>query len=477
MRALEGKVESGLGAAHVARGATILVAVSGGPDSTALLRALAVVGPAEGWGLRVCTVDHGIRPPAESAADAAFVSRLCGILGVPHTIAMIPPGQCAARARVARRSLEEVARDLRLELLRSEAEGAGAHDIALGHTRDDLDETLLMRVLQGSGAEGLRGITPRRGPFIRPLLSCTRAEILLYLESIGQDWREDSSNSDERFLRNGVRHTVVPALQRVFPGWRSGLRALSRKLALAADVVGLQADALPWRREGSRYSIEKAALGAALPAVRMRSLLDIYDRFRPPASPRRLSWRFLSPVLGADLPARLALEGHGTRLRERAGRVWWGPHLASTSEKGYFIEVFEAGFFAAGDSGMSVCFSPADAAVEPGGIAILAENVIPPLILRSRRKGDAITLSSGRTPVKDLLDRWGVAEADRDRLPILADRAGVLAVLGGGLGRESRVRDGAGADDRAGRSLHGVPWKSIVVRVLADTEKRQERGT
>jgi tRNA(Ile)-lysidine synthetase-like protein len=469
VRELEHRVQAALRKARVARGTTLLAAASGGPDSTALLCALAAVCPAEGVGLRACTVDHGIRPPQESAADVAFVRRLCDRLHVVHTAAVIPAGRCAATAREARRSLEEVARDLRLELLRRAAGEAGAADIALGHTRDDRDETLLMRVLQGSGPEGLRGIALRRGPFIRPLLSCSRAEVLLYLQSIGQDWREDSSNTDQRFLRNGVRHTLVPALQKVFPGWRTGLHALSRKLALAGDAVRVQAQTLPWREDGQGFSIEKASLGASLPAVRARSLLDLYDRFRLPDSPRRLSWRFLSPVLGARLPAKIALEGHGTRLRERAGRVWWGPHLASNREKGYFIEVFEAGIFAAGDSGMSVCFSPADAAVEPGGIAILAENVKPPLILRSRRKGDTLTLAGGQTPVKDLLDRWGVVEADRDCLPILADREGVLAVLGGALGRDSRVRVGALAADGAGRR--------IIVHVLAESRKTQERGT
>ena len=118
---------------------------------------------------------------------------------------------------------------------------------------------------------------------------------------------------------------------------------------------------------------------------------------------------------------------------------------------------------------MSVCFSPADAAVEPGGIVILAENVMPPLILRSRRKGDTLEDSSGQTPVKEILDRWGVAEADRDCLPVLADRAGVVAVLGGVLGHGSRVREGARAEEHPGRR--------IIVRLLADSRKTQERGT
>jgi len=472
VRKLERSVQVALKDAGVTAGASLLAAVSGGPDSTALLCALAAVREAVGVTLRACTVDHGIRPASEGAADVAFVLGLCERLSVPCTVAHIEPGECEARARTQGRSLEEVARERRLDLLRSAARDVGARDIALGHTRDDLYETLLMRVFQGSDPDGLRGIAARRGPFVRPLLTCTRSGVLAYLASIAQGWREDPSNRDERFLRNRIRHTLVPALRGAVPGWQTGLLALSRKLGLADDVLREEADRLPWTPESGGFSIDRVSLAGALPAVRVRSLMMLYDRFRPPGSPRRLPWRFLAPALKTILPERIALRGHGVHLASRSGRLSWGPDLARHGKKGYFIEVFEAGVFAAGESGICIGFerSAGGRPVDPGGVAILEENVVPPLILRSRRKGDELDLSDGVTSVKELLDRWGAGGSERDQVPLLADRKGVLAVLGGALGYDSRARAGALADVR-GNSPR------IIVRINCDAKRDREEGT
>ena len=239
----------GFGAEHV-----VLAAVSGGPDSTALTRALAALRTAHGLSLAACIVDHGIRPPEETAADVAFARALCSDLGIPLIVKTVPAGECARRARTSRRSLEEEARDLRHSLLREAAEGTGAAVIALGHTQDDVIETLLMRVMQGSGVHGLRGIPSRRGPFFRPMLDCTRRQVLEYLGSLGQDWREDSSNDDTSILRNRVRRRLVPVLDAEFPGFRTGLLVLSRKLALSADLVSELGRRLRWARSGAGFS-------------------------------------------------------------------------------------------------------------------------------------------------------------------------------------------------------------------------------
>ncbi len=194
---------------------------------------------------------------------------------------MFRPGSAQKRARASKRSLEEAARDLRHSLLRDAAREGGAALIAMGHTQDDVVETLLMRAIQGSDVHGLRGIPARRGPFLRPLLACSRAQVLAYLDSLGQPWSEDLSNHDTRFLRNRVRHRLLPILDAEFPGFRTGLLALSRKLSLVSDLVRAQGAGLHWTESGGGYTIDASEFAAALPAVRAWSLLKLYDRILP----------------------------------------------------------------------------------------------------------------------------------------------------------------------------------------------------
>ncbi len=168
-----------------------------------------------------------------------------------------------------------------------------------GTREDDVIETLLMRVLQGSDAHGLAGIPLRRGIFVRPLLRCTRKEILEYLESRGQRWREDPSNRDPRFDRNRVRHLLVPLLRESFPGYRAGLLALGEKQAMTGELVRerLRIHCPGAARSRTDSPSRRGHFFAAPAAVRARSLCDLYDRFRLREAPRRLPWRFLAPAL------------------------------------------------------------------------------------------------------------------------------------------------------------------------------------
>ena len=230
--------------AMLAGGETVLAAVSGGSDSVGLLHAL--VGLAPAWRLRVHVVhvDHGLR--ADAARDADFVRTLGARLRVPVEIATVrvPPGS----------SLEAQARTARYAALGAAADRLGAARIALGHTADDQAETVLMRLLAGAGVRGLAGIPPVRGRFVRPLIEQRRRDIVTELQRTGLAWVEDPSNRDPKFLRNRVRHELLPlladayspgvsdALARVAALARGTLDALDRVAAAELDRWGVRAD-------------------------------------------------------------------------------------------------------------------------------------------------------------------------------------------------------------------------------------------
>ena len=266
----------------------------------------------------------------------------------------------------------------------------------------------------------------------------------------------------------------MPVLEKGFPGYRTGLLSLKEKLALAADLVAGQASLLEWESSGHGYSIEANDFLAAPPSVRARSLLDLWDRMSSGSKARRLPWRFLEPVLTRTaLPEEgVLLEGHEMMLRTHGGRIHWETDIASRGKIGYFIMVSQACGVALRGTGkkltVSECASCGREDNFRGGISIPVDEVRPPLVLRSIRKGDVILLEAGAVSVADLLAEWKVPRAQRDVIPIIADKKGVLAVLGGALGYRNRARTG----DVAKR---GAAVDRIVIDVENDMEEDCEQ--
>jgi tRNA(Ile)-lysidine synthase len=203
----------------IAPGEHVLIACSGGPDSTALLDALARLAPPRRWRLSVAHVDHGLR--AGSALEAQMVARLAADRGVAFraiSVHVEPGGSLQDRARSARHAA-----------LRVEAARIGAGLIALGHTADDQAETVLMRALSGASPAGLPAMAERERGLVRPLLRVWREATVAYCAALGIEPLVDPSNADPRFLRSRVRHEVIPALEAVFPGARRRLVVLAER--------------------------------------------------------------------------------------------------------------------------------------------------------------------------------------------------------------------------------------------------------
>jgi tRNA(Ile)-lysidine synthase len=215
------------------RGSRLLVAVSGGPDSMALLHVLAKLRAEFSLALFAHGVDHGLRP--EAPAELALANELAAALGVPFTstkVALANGANLQARAREARYSaLEERARSL------------GGALIATAHHADDRAETVLIRLLRGGPPGALAVLPARDGARVRPLIRARRADVLLHLERHGVNFASDPSNHDARFLRARVRHELLPLLVQLSPKIVDHLTALADELAadpLQSDSFGVQ---------------------------------------------------------------------------------------------------------------------------------------------------------------------------------------------------------------------------------------------
>jgi tRNA(Ile)-lysidine synthase len=250
-----------------------VVAVSGGADSVALLSAVAASQPT--GGLVVAHLNHQLRG-VDSDADAAFVARLLPEL--PHQIESID-----VRAAAQRENLEATARRLRYDFLGRVSHSAGATWLATGHTRDDQAETVLHRLIRGTGLRGLRGIAAARelSPgvrLVRPLITVSRDEVIAYLRAVGQSWCEDETNRDTAFTRNRIRHELLPVLRSFNP---VVVETLGRLAAQANEVFeDLEAAAAELLRIAERPRVgaicvlDRATFAGARPSL-VRELLNL----------------------------------------------------------------------------------------------------------------------------------------------------------------------------------------------------------
>jgi tRNA(Ile)-lysidine synthase len=451
------------------RGDHVLVGVSGGPDSVALLHALTLLRSEYALRLTVCHVHHGLRPEADR--DAAFVQALAARLG------------CSARVvrvevpRGGGRSPEEAARLARHAALSRVAQATGANRIALGHTADDQVETVLMRILQGAGPRGLAGIPDRRGRIVRPLLDVGRGAVQAHLAAHGLEAVDDATNRDPQFLRNRVRHGLLPllaaqagprvpdALRRVARASREAVEALDA-LVRSRLAGHLTRTPVGWRLALAAF--DGLPAGAAKAALRL-ALVEVAATDRLPSGLR-------APHL--DALARLLVSATGARVRLPAGVVvergrdalWLlrpdvSPEPVALAVPGYARAGNLVGVTAAieapgpgrpGDPAWEACFDAE--ALGLGSVAGGSSAGV--LLVRPRRSGERMVPFGGGGAVRltKLLAGAGVPRHARARWPVVAREDEVLWLLG--------VRRGAAAPltaaTRTVLRLHAVPEGPLV---------------
>ncbi len=301
--------------------ARIVIACSGGPDSVALVRLLLAT-HADPRRLAVAHFDHQLRG-AESAQDAEFVRQLCRVWELACHVGRAEPGQLALE--VGGEGLESAARRRRYEFLVTTAEAVGARYVVTAHTADDQTETVLHHILRGTGLGGLSGIPRIRvaSPavtLVRPLLDVTRAEVEGYLAELGQAARHDPHNDCLDFLRNRIRHELLPLLaDRYHPGVRESLRRLATAACEAQEVLERLAeellDASLIRRDRQSAQLERTPLKAASEPLRREAMVGLWRRQGwPQQAMTRAHWQRLACAIAENADARFDLPG-GIELR------------------------------------------------------------------------------------------------------------------------------------------------------------------
>lgn len=414
--------------AMLAPGDTVLVALSGGADSTALLLLLSRLAPELGLTLHALHVDHGLR--ADAARDAEGALAVGRRLGVPVAVTAVT---------VERRgSPEDAARRARYAALEAQASRIGAARIAVGHTADDQAETVLMRVLEGSGVRGLAGIPPVRGRVVRPLIALRRHQLVAELAAAGLGWVEDPTNRDPKHLRNRIRHELLPLI--VAAQDPDAVVALNRVAARAREA----ADALEWlaARELERLAVAgagglvlpRAALATLPRPVATEVLRLAAARLGARAPLRAWAHRGLARVLGERPPRRPFRLGALTveasvgliRVAHRGAGGSLSPRVLPVPG---VVEVPEAGV----SLHARLC-DAAGAAVPRAAscVAFDADGLALPLTVRGRRRGDRFRPwgGAGERRLKAFLIDTKVPRWERDRLPIV-ESAGEIVWLPG----------------------------------------------
>jgi tRNA(Ile)-lysidine synthase len=415
------------------RGRAVVVGVSGGADSVALLRGALEVAPGLDLEIVAAHFDHQLRGAA-SEADAAFVGRLAADLGVP-----LAEGRWDVPVA---RGVEVAARRARLGWLGRLARERGAAALALAHTLDDQAETVLHRLVRGTGPRGLAGIPSNRRleagvELVRPLLGVRRAAVRAYLTSLDQAWREDASNRDTTRTRARIRRGLLPALERDYNP--RVVEALGRLADLMREREGrverharrvLHRGCRPADENGVRIDLD--LLRRLDPAVRAEVFRGLWRRAGwPELAMTRRHWERLASIVVAP-DGRLSLPG-GLRACVEGSELHVGPiRVPAVAPPPAALEV------------------PGSA--EWGGIRIVAEwepsggadEVVdadrvrfgvgtPSLLVREASAGERfrpLGLGGREQRVRDVLRSRGVTPGHRGGVPVVCDAEGVIWVVG-----------------------------------------------
>ena len=408
------------------RGAKIIVGLSGGADSVALLHLLCSMQKEYDWNITAVHIHHGLRG-ADADGDMVFAESFCEKLGIPCVCRKV---DVKAEAKARKLGEEETGRLLRYEIFRELAGEDGF--IAVAHHRQDQAETVLMRLCRGTGLKGLGGMRPVRGNICRPLLFCSREDIEAYCRKNGLNWREDASNQEEKYTRNRLRLKVLPLLQEINPKAAEHISQTAELLALEEDFLEEQAEICyqAVRKEGGEGEIclDREKLSAMHPAMVKRVLRKAMAEF-----------------LQADI-SQVQIDALEDLLKKETGRsrdFLEGIHaenrydllvlsLKKEQVEGYQYPLMVGEKTDIPERGISVSLWVSDRYEKESDDTKCFDfdKCGGDFFCRTRKTGDVISLKKGRKKIKDLFIDEKVPREERTTFPLITAGEEVLWAVG-----------------------------------------------
>ncbi len=384
----------------ISQGDKVVCAVSGGADSMALLWAMYLLRDKLGITLECAHFNHQLRGE-ESDRDAAFVREFCSAYHIPFHYG-------TEKVSAGEKGLEAAARDARYRFLRSLP-----GKIATAHTADDNAETVLMHLVRGTGLKGLGGILPVNGNVIRPMLTITREDVLSFLKEYSVSYVEDSSNGEDAFLRNRIRHYVMPLLKKENPKLSQNLSRTALRLRL--DEEYLQRDVAA--------SAEVSVLLGMHPAVRARAIGAFLEKCGL-MEPAAQQIEAVESLIYSDKPSALV---------QLSGCMIIGRNY----DKLQVIDAAAAPLEVWLDCPGSACFGDYRITATPAENAVntryrFTVSPVGKISIRSRIGSDKITFAYGTKSLKKLFIDQKIPARERPFIPVIADDMGVLGVCGFG---------------------------------------------
>ena len=382
-------------------GDAVVCAVSGGADSVAMLFAFYLLREKLDISLSAAHFNHHLRG-AESDRDEAFVRDFCQGYDIPLSVG-------SGEVRPGKKGLEAAAREARYAFL-----DTLPGKICTAHTADDNAETVLMHLVRGTGLKGLGGIAPVNGRVFRPMLTVTRQEVLAFLKEYSLPFVEDSSNGSDQFLRNRLRHNVMPLLKEENPHLAENLSAMA--MELRNDAAALEPD-------GELPSVSQ--LRQLHPALRSRALAAFLKASGVP-EPERRHIRLAESLVFSEKPSAWAVFPGGVIIGREYDRLVRREEIEPLEEvvlqPGQTVELPALS--------LRVRYVPAEEICNTKDIFTV--NTQGSVVLRSRQAGDTIRLNVGTRTLKKLFVDRKIPAAIRNSVPVFADERGVVGV--GGIG-------------------------------------------
>ena len=424
-------------------GDTLVVAISGGADSTALLDLLVRL-PDYNLNLIVAHLNHCLRG-AEADADQEFCRGMAARYNVHFEVRRVDVKSMAAKSGL---NLEDAGRRERIQFLDEIRTKYAAAAVVLAHHADDQAETVLMRLLRGSGMTGLSGMAFRNGRgYVRPLLEISRAEIEQYLRGLGLEWRNDASNSDTVYLRNRIRHQLLPLLEEYNPAIRACLAATASVVSgdeeLLVELTETAFD-VACRVEDDGIVCSVAQLRTLNSALRRRVLRHAFRQLT--GSLEGVSLRHidaLCAMLDSDRPnSRLSLPQAVTAVREY-DLVIFKIAAGGELDTGFALMIAEPGSYSLPSGGMiTVDLTTAPSFPADSGSVCFDLATAPfPWLVRTFRPGDRIRPfgMSGTKKVKDVFIDRKIPASARRRIPLLFCADNLIWIAGVCASESTRV--------------------------------------